>query len=67
MDFQTRMAEQSRSVSPEVWAQMMNHQNPVMQNMMGSYVEQSKTLMTQMQDQMQKQTEQMLGAFGLKR
>ena len=34
---------------------------------MGNYTEQSRTLFTQMQEQMQKQTEQMLGAFGLKR
>jgi hypothetical protein len=35
--------------------------------MMGSYVEQSESLLNQMQEQMQKQTEQMLGAFGVKR
>jgi hypothetical protein len=34
---------------------------------MGNYVEQSQSMLTQMQEQMQKQTEQMLGAFGLKR
>jgi len=34
---------------------------------MGNYVEQSQTMLAQMQEQMQKQTEQMLGAFGLKR
>jgi len=38
-----------------------------MQGMMGSYVEQSKTMFETMQEQMQKQTEQMFGAFGLKR
>jgi polyhydroxyalkanoate synthesis regulator protein len=35
-------------------------QNPLMQGMMGNYVEQSKTMFDKMQ-------EQMLGAFGLKR
>ena len=35
--------------------------------MMGNYVEQSQSMLNQMQEQMQKQTEQMLGAFGLKR
>ena len=34
---------------------------------MGNYVEQSKTVFTQMQDHMQKQSEQMLAALGLKR
>ena len=34
---------------------------------MGTYVEQSKNVFTQMQEQMQKQSEQMLQAFGLKK
>jgi len=38
-----------------------------MQNMMSSYMEQSQNMFTQMQEQMQKQTEQMLGALGIKR
>ena len=41
----------------------MNMQNPLMQGMMGSYVEQSKAMFDKMQEQMQKQTEQMIGAF----
>jgi polyhydroxyalkanoate synthesis regulator protein len=45
----------------------MSMQSPMMQGMMGNYVEQSKTMFEQMQEQMQKQTEQMFGAFGLKR
>jgi polyhydroxyalkanoate synthesis regulator protein len=39
----------------------------MMQGMMGNYVEQSKAMFEKMQEQMQKQTEQMLGAFGIKR
>jgi hypothetical protein len=39
----------------------------MLKGMMGNYVEQSQSMLTQMQEQMQKQTEQMLGAFGLKR
>ena len=46
---------------------MMQGMMPMMQGMMGNYMEQSKTLFVQMQEQMQKQTEQMLGALGLKR
>jgi polyhydroxyalkanoate synthesis regulator protein len=34
---------------------------------MGSYVEQSKALFTQMQEQLQKQGEQMLSSFVIKR
>ena len=59
-DIQAKLAEQSRTVSPEMWAQFLNIQNPLMQGMMGNYVEQSKTMFDKMQ-------QQMLGAFGLKR
>jgi polyhydroxyalkanoate synthesis regulator protein len=38
-----------------------------MQGMMGNYVEQSKAVFDKMQEQMQKQAEQMFGAFGMKR
>jgi polyhydroxyalkanoate synthesis repressor PhaR len=64
-DLQTKMAEQSKNVTPEMWAQFMNMQNPI-QGMMGNYVEQSN-MFEKMQEQMQKQTEQMLGAFGIKK
>ncbi|WP_027478725.1 polyhydroxyalkanoate synthesis repressor PhaR [Curvibacter gracilis] len=66
-EMQTQLTAQSKSISPEMWAQFMSMQSPVLQSMMGGYTEQSKSLLTQMQEQMQKQTEQMLGAFGLKR
>ena len=66
-DIQTKLTEQSKGVTPEMWAQFMNMQNPMVQGMMGTYAEQSKTVLDKMQEQMQKQTEQMLGAFGLKR
>jgi polyhydroxyalkanoate synthesis regulator protein len=39
----------------------------LMQGMMGNYVEQSKTIFDQMQEQMAKQAETMLGAFRIKR
>ncbi len=67
MDLQLKMSEQSKSLSPESWAQFIQSQSPVMQGMMGTYVEQSKSLFTQMQEQMQKQSKQMLSTFGLKR
>lgn len=59
-DIQAKLAEQSKTMSPELWAQFMSVQNPLMQGMMGNYVEQSKTLFETMQ-------EQMMGAFGIKR
>jgi polyhydroxyalkanoate synthesis repressor PhaR len=66
-DIQAKLAEQSKTLTPEMWAQFMNMQNPMLQGMMGNYVEQSKTMFDKMQEQMAKQTEQMLGAFGIKR
>jgi len=66
-DVQKKLAEQSQSVTPEMWAQFMNLQSPMLKGMMGNYTEQSRTMFTQLQEQMQKQTEQMLGVMGLKR
>ncbi len=66
-DIQAKLAEQSQTLTPEMWAQFTNLQNPMMQGMMGAYLEQSKNLFESMQDQVNKQTEQMLGAFGIKR
>jgi polyhydroxyalkanoate synthesis repressor PhaR len=67
MDIQNKLAEQSKTLTPEAWAQFMSMQNPLMQGMMGNYVEQSKKMFDSVQEQMAKQTEQMLGAFGIKR
>ncbi|MBI5277021.1 MAG: polyhydroxyalkanoate synthesis repressor PhaR [Burkholderiales bacterium] len=63
-DLQTRLAEQSKNFTPEMWTQFMNIQNPLM---MGSYAEQSKQAFEKLQEQMQKNTEQLFGAFGIKR
>ena len=71
MEVQTRLGEQSKSLTPEMWAQFMGLQSPAMQGLMGKNLEQSKNMFVQMQEQMQeqmqKQTDQMLGTFGLKR
>lgn len=64
-DIQAKLADQSKTLTPEMWTQFMNLQNPMMQGMMGNYVEQSKTIFDKMQEQMAKQAEQMLGAFGI--
>jgi polyhydroxyalkanoate synthesis repressor PhaR len=66
-DLQAQMAEQSKSFTPETWAQFLNMQNPMAQGMMNNYLEQSKSVFDKMQEQMQKNTEQMLGAFGIKK
>ncbi|MFZ5568148.1 MAG: polyhydroxyalkanoate synthesis repressor PhaR [Pseudomonadota bacterium] len=66
-ELQTRMAEHSQGLTPEMWNQFMAMQAPMMQGLVTQNLEQSKNLYLQMQEQMQKQTEQMLETFGLKR
>jgi len=66
-EIQTRLAEQSQSLTPEMWTQFMNLQSPLMQSVMGSYLEQSKAALLQMQEQMTRQADQLLGAFGIRR
>jgi polyhydroxyalkanoate synthesis repressor PhaR len=71
LSMQTKLQEQNRALftgkgyNPDAWAQMMNTQNPAMQAMMGSYMEQSKNVFTQMQEAMQAQSRAMFGGFGL--
>ena len=60
IDLQMQMAEQSKHLSPELWAQVMTTQSPLLTGLMGNYTEQSKNMLTQMQDQM-------FAAMGLKR
>jgi len=67
MDIQTQFGEQSQGFTPEMWTQFVTLQSPVLQAMMGGNLEQSNTVLAQMQEQMQKQAGQMLGAFGIKR
>ena len=60
---QMRLAEQSKglydpkALSPELWSQFLKGQAPVVQGLMGNYLEQSKTMFLQMQEQMSKQAE----------
>jgi polyhydroxyalkanoate synthesis repressor PhaR len=67
VDVQTQFTEQAKGLTPEMWTQFMAMQPPVLQGLMGGNLDQSKTMFEQMQEQMQKQTGQMLGAFGIKR
>jgi polyhydroxyalkanoate synthesis repressor PhaR len=60
-DLQSQMAERTKNYTPEMWTQFMNMQNPL-QGVMGNFA-----LFEKMQEQMQKNTEQMLGAFGIKK
>ena len=61
VDLQGRFAEQGKglydpkSFTPEMWSQFMTGQAPLMQGLMGNYLEQSKNLFVQMQEQVQEQ------------
>ena len=60
-DIQTRLAEQSKGLldpaaqTPEMWSQFLNGQAPVVQGLMGNYMDQSRKMFAQMQEQMAKQ------------
>ena len=60
-DIQARLAEQSKGLydpaaqTPEMWTQFLNGQAPVVQGLMGNYLEQSRKMFVQMQEQMAKQ------------
>ena len=69
IDIQNKLTEQSKNLyegnalNPEVWSQFMNMQAPMMQGMMTSYIEQSKNMFVQMQEQMQNQAKSMFSSF----
>jgi polyhydroxyalkanoate synthesis repressor PhaR len=58
---QRRLGEQTGGVfdpkafTPEAWTQLMSGQAPILQGLMNNYLEQSKAMFAQMQEQMQKQ------------
>ena len=70
MDWQSKLGEASPVLSPAVWSQFMKWQTPLMHNMFSGLADPSQSVMTQMQEQMQKQihknTEQLLGVMGLR-
>ena len=75
LDIQENMAKQSKALfaangktgaavpNPDAWAQFMNFQGPMMQGMMSNYIEQSKNMFLQMQDQFQNQAKTMFNGF----
>ncbi len=66
-ELQALLTDQAQGLAPEAWSRFMALQAPVIHSYMGNYAEQSKNMLLQMHEQMQKNTEQVLGAFGLKR
>ena len=53
-EFQQRLGDPAKGLSPESWTQFIGGQAPA--GMMGEYLEQSKKLFAQMQEQMTEQT-----------
>ncbi|WP_323004056.1 polyhydroxyalkanoate synthesis repressor PhaR [Denitromonas sp.] len=69
-DMQMKLQDQARSIygenspiSQDLWAQFLNFQGPAMQSMMGAYMEQSKKMLTQMQEQVESQTRNLFSGF----
>ena len=71
IDIQEKMKEQfgdtsqklydGKGFGADVWSQFLAGQAPMMQSMMGNYMEQSKNMFLQMQEQMQNQTRSVFG------
>lgn len=61
---QSKVFYDNKSVpNAELWTQFMSVQGPMVQAMMSSYIEQSKNLFVQMQDQMQQNARSMFQSF----
>jgi len=67
---QQQLQDQSRSIygtnpvmSPDAWNQMVKMQGPAIQSLMSGYLEQSAKMFVDMQQQMQKSTQNLLSGF----
>jgi polyhydroxyalkanoate synthesis repressor PhaR len=69
-DMQQKLQDQAKAMygennplSKDLWAQFLNFQGPALQSMMGTYIEQSKNMFLQMQEQIESQTRTMFAGF----
>ncbi|HQR03016.1 MAG: polyhydroxyalkanoate synthesis repressor PhaR [Proteobacteria bacterium] len=69
-EMQSKLQEQAKALygenavsSQDLWAQFVSFQGPAMQSMMGAYMDQSRKMFQQMQDNMQEQTRKMFPGF----
>jgi polyhydroxyalkanoate synthesis repressor PhaR len=69
-EIQKRMQEQSRSiygdngkVGTDMWNQFLSYQQPAMQGLISTYMDQSRNMFLQMQEQVQSQTRNMFAGF----
>jgi polyhydroxyalkanoate synthesis repressor PhaR len=69
LEIQKSMQEQSKQIygdptkATELWSQFLSFQGPAMQSLMSTYMEQSKNMFQQMQEQLQSQTRTMFTGF----
>ena len=70
-ELQKRLQDQSQAlygnnakVSTDLWNQFMNFQGPAMQGLISAYMDQSRNVFMQMQQQLQNQTRNMFSGFG---
>jgi polyhydroxyalkanoate synthesis repressor PhaR len=69
LEIQKSIQEQSKQFygdpnkTQELWSQFLSFQGPAMQSLMSTYMEQSKAMFQQMQEQLQNQTRSMFGGF----
>ncbi len=72
LEIQSKLTENSKNLAegkpfnPEMWTQFMTVQGPMMQGIMSTYLDQSKNLFSQMQEQMQNQGKNIFSAFPFK-
>jgi len=73
VDFQGKLQDQARLVygagdhshlQTDFWTQFLNFQQPAMQSMMTTYMDQSKKMFQSMQDRLQSQTRNMFAGYG---
>ena len=69
-EMQPRLQDQARAIygennplSKDLWTQFLNFQGPAMQSMMSAYMEQSKKMFMQMQEQIEAQTRNLFAGF----
>ena len=69
-EMQGKLQEQAQAIygenspiSQDLWAQFLNFQGPALQSVMGTYVEQSKKMFSQMQEQLESQTRNIFTGF----
>lgn len=69
-DLQSKLQEQAKSLygennpmSQDLWTQFLSFQGPALHSMMGAYIEQSKKMFSQMQEQVESQTRNLFSGF----